>query len=328
MTFDRPINPPGTTASFTAADVQVFYQDTTFGDASIPLDVLSVTPVASSGVGPGTDPKFGYTEFTIAFNPSPRRPTGDPQRNHNYTGTYSYLITPDDGNGNPIEEPIPAYVYSNVTQPVTVSFSSTDVPLPVPPTSITGQPSPGDDTTTSTLTVAGENNHVITGVTVTLSLTAPTAERQPTDHHPDGPRRPDRDGLRWDSTLPPPLWIGSTSRSMSTAWRAVEVNGTYTLTIFDEAANNTGGSLTAWSVTIASYQSKLVLETGDAMDQNADGTTDENPLNTTQYPDGYTGLTPGDIYAVPTPQPTAAGHVHHGPEHPDALAFQSKHACR
>ena len=29
VTFDRPINPPGINASFTTADVQVFYQDTT-----------------------------------------------------------------------------------------------------------------------------------------------------------------------------------------------------------------------------------------------------------------------------------------------------------
>ena len=35
------------------------------------------------------------------------------------------------------------------------------------------------------------------------------------------------------------------------------------------------------------------------MDQNADGTADENPLTTP-----FTGLTPGDVYAVPTPQPS------------------------
>ena len=35
------------------------------------------------------------------------------------------------------------------------------------------------------------------------------------------------------------------------------------------------------------------------MDQNADGTSDENPLTTP-----FTGLTPGDVYAVPTPQPS------------------------
>ena len=34
------------------------------------------------------------------------------------------------------------------------------------------------------------------------------------------------------------------------------------------------------------------------MDQNADGTSDENPLTTP-----FTGLTPGDVYAIPTPQP-------------------------
>ena len=137
--------------------------------------MLSVTPVASSGVGSSTDPnKFGYTEFTIVFSVNTQADGSTPSGITNYTGTYSYLVAPDDGNGNPIEEPIPAYVYSNVTQPVIGPVSSTDVPLPVPPTSITGQPSAGDDTTTSTLTVAGENNHVITGVTVTLSLTAPT----------------------------------------------------------------------------------------------------------------------------------------------------------
>ena len=36
------------------------------------------------------------------------------------------------------------------------------------------------------------------------------------------------------------------------------------------------------------------------MDQNADGTADQNALTT-----AFTGLTPGDVYAVPTPQPTA-----------------------
>ena len=66
VTFDRPINPPSASASFTAADVQVFYHDTNYGDPSIPLEVLSVIPVASSGVGP--DDKFGFTEFTVTFS--------------------------------------------------------------------------------------------------------------------------------------------------------------------------------------------------------------------------------------------------------------------
>ena len=35
------------------------------------------------------------------------------------------------------------------------------------------------------------------------------------------------------------------------------------------------------------------------MDQNADGTADQNAVTTP-----FTGLTPGDVYAAPTPQPT------------------------
>ena len=36
------------------------------------------------------------------------------------------------------------------------------------------------------------------------------------------------------------------------------------------------------------------------MDQNADAITDQNPLVT-----AFTGLTPGDVYATPAPQPTS-----------------------
>ena len=117
-----------------------------------------------------------------------------------------------------------------------------DVPLAVPPNSITGQPSAGDDTTISTLTVAGENNHVITGVTITLSLDMPDRQRQPVDHYAHGPRRPDRDGLQWDACAPAPLdWVNQSFNVNGLA--NSEVNGTYTLTIVDEEANNTGGLL-------------------------------------------------------------------------------------
>ena len=49
--FDRPINPPGAAATFTPADVQVFYHDTTSGDASIPLTSRASrrSPPAASG---------------------------------------------------------------------------------------------------------------------------------------------------------------------------------------------------------------------------------------------------------------------------------------
>ena len=50
------------------------------------------------------------------------------------------------------------------------------------------------------------------------------------------------------------------------------------------------------------------------MDQNADGTADQNAVTTC-----YTGLTPGDVYAVPTPnndsrRPAAPIHVPRAPQ--------------
>src|SRR5205807_508390 len=64
--FDRPINPPnaGVYDTFTHNDIQVFYHDADKStDAPVPLNVLSVTPITASGVGPGN--KFGYTRFTV-----------------------------------------------------------------------------------------------------------------------------------------------------------------------------------------------------------------------------------------------------------------------
>ena len=94
VTFDRPVDP----ATFVTGDVQVFYHDTTNGDPSVPLNVMGITPVASSG-----DAQYGYTQFTITFDPLP--PGKDPAT-YNYTGTYSYLIAPDDGSGTYIASPV------------------------------------------------------------------------------------------------------------------------------------------------------------------------------------------------------------------------------
>ena len=71
---------------------------------------LSVTPVLSSGVGP--DSKFGYTEFTVTFDPT-TQPDGAPSSITNFTGTYSYAVLPD-ANGTPIVEPIRSFVTTPV----------------------------------------------------------------------------------------------------------------------------------------------------------------------------------------------------------------------
>ena len=127
---------PATTASFTPADVQVFYHDTTFGDPSIPLDVLSVTPVALQRRRPRTT--SSATPSSRSPSTSTSQPGGGPSGIANYTGTYSYLIAPDDGNGNPIVEPIASYVITDVAQPVIGPVASTDVPLRIPTTGTGG----------------------------------------------------------------------------------------------------------------------------------------------------------------------------------------------
>ena len=173
VTFDRPIN-PADNISFTAADLQVYYHDTTDGDPSIPLDVVSVVPVASSGVGPANAPsKFGFTQFTVTFNPNVRvnYQTGAtaPSNITNFTGTYSYLVTPDDGNGNPIEAAIPSFSFRPVPQLPIGPVASVNVPLNIP-SSGTGGSGTSDDFTTSTLTVTGFNNQIITGVSLNMTL--------------------------------------------------------------------------------------------------------------------------------------------------------------
>jgi subtilisin-like proprotein convertase family protein len=298
VTFDRPINPPGVAASFSAADVQVFYQDTTFGNVSIPLDVLGVTPIASSGVGP--DNKFGYTQFKVVFDPA-KVPGGGSSGIVNYTGTYSYMVTPDDEAGDPIESPIPSFVISDVAQPVIGPIAApavlngvTNVPLRIP-LSGTGGSGTNDDFTTSMINVTGYANQIITGITVNLSLTHQNdSDLTITLTAPDG-----QSHRVYQGTFNGPVTFNNQAFNVN-GLAGSRVDGTYTLTIDDTQANNTG-ELNGWSVTIDSELPTYGLQTGAPMDQNADGTTDENPLT---MPDGYTGLTPGDVYAVPTPDPT------------------------
>ena len=182
VTFDRPINPPSmngftTTPTFTPADVLVYYHDTTDGNAPVSLQVLSVTPVASTGVGP--ENRFGFTQFKVTFDPVP---SGANPATYNYTGTYSYLILPDDGSGTAISSPIRSFVNAQADQPVIGPVASTNVPLNVP-TSGTGGSGTSDDITTSTITINNSNfiNANVTGITVNLTI-----EEQGTQFLADG----------------------------------------------------------------------------------------------------------------------------------------------
>ena len=315
VTFDRPIDPTALgTPTFTPADVLVYYHDTTNGDPSIPLAVLSVTPVFSSGVGP--DNKFGFTEFTVTFDPTTNA-DGTPSGITNFTGTYSYAVLPD-GNGTAISEPIRSFVATPVTLPTIGPVASRDVPLRVP-TSGTGGSGTSDDLTISTINFnnANYNDATITSLTVNMTL----------DHQRDGDlfieiiapngnatvlyEKPNDNGVNFVNTTfsdAAPLSIvnGTAPYSNPNGYQPLQplanligsrVNGIYTLVIDDFEPNNIG-TLQNWSITINSATTSFGVQAGAAMDQNADGTTDQNPLTTP-----FTGLTPGDAYVVPNPQP-------------------------
>ncbi len=76
------------------------------------------------------------------------------------------------------------------------------------------------------------------------------------------------------------------------------LSGTYTLSITDGTAGDVG-KLVSWSIALSP-----AAFNGNAMDQNSDGVTGEDPETTP-----FNGLTPGDDYAVPTPQPLPSAPV-------------------
>ena len=144
----------------------------------------------------------------------PRPPAhGGPSGIANYTGTYSYLIAPDDGSGNPIVSPIPSFVITDVPQPVIGPVASAQVPLPIP-TSGTGGTRHrrrhhhlDDHTSRATTTRSSPASR-------STCRSPPTGNERP-GHHADGPRRPDRHGLPGHHR--PARSRSTTGRSWSTA---------------------------------------------------------------------------------------------------------------
>ncbi len=102
INFDRPV----IASTFVSADVLVYYHSAVAGSGYVgPLPIVpnSLTPE-------GTEyPGDAYETFTIDFNPLPSGATTP----YDYTGTYSYLITPDNGLSGAqkiiISSPIEAY---------------------------------------------------------------------------------------------------------------------------------------------------------------------------------------------------------------------------
>ncbi len=346
VTFDRPIDPLALInagqATFSAADVQVFYHDTTSGDASIPLMVTGVTAIqpAYYVTDPTQDGYDGYTNFLVTFNPD-ELPTGKPSGITDYTGTYSYVIAPDNGAATPTAISSPIWSYATVPQPEPVITPVKITPTPPggeivdPKASVSPNLSiptwgPGGsgtqyDQTTSTITLSAYNNETINGLTVNLTITDPltppglgndgdlelelTAPNGNTIvlYEKPGDTNQNLTNVTFSNSAAQSILLASgpytngtyQPNNPLTLLNGSAVNGVYVLTI-DNFSNINAGTLVNWSITIHPTTFGVKFQSGAAMDQNADGTSDENPLTAP-----FIGLSPGDLYEAPMPQPTA-----------------------
>ena len=193
------------------------------------------------------------------------------------------------------------------------------------PESGTGGTGTFADTIDSFLTLSGHPNQVITSVTANLSLsitndfalditlTSPSgvtvtlyddpfvsgANFTNTTFSDSASQSILTASPPYTGTFQPADATGLTS-SMLAAMNGGTVDGTWVLQITDQFSTNIG-SLTNWSLSINSKAPTATpsLQNGNLMDQNANGTAGEDATTTP-----YTGLTPGDVYAVPTPDPT------------------------
>ena len=328
VTFDRPIDPPAlinaNAATFTTSDVEVFYHDTTSGDAIIPLLVTSVAPIVPPYyiTDPTQDGTDGYTNFLITFNPD-QLPSGAPSGITNYTGTYSYVILPDNSQGatpTPIAAPIWSYDTVQVPQATFTGSLSPDVPV-----NAYGPGGSGTnfDITESSITLPAPANYDISDVTVTVNISDPVnnlgtvgdllivlfspAGTESVLYYKPGDKNKNLTNVTFTDQAAQSIEVASGPYTNGTyqGYNPLAIlnggptTGTWTLGIENFSSINIG-RLLSWSLTVKSTAPTLSFQSGAAMDQNADGTTDENPLDTP-----FTGRTPGDAYVVPTPQTSA-----------------------
>jgi len=146
-------------------------------------------------------------------------------------------------------------------------------------------------TTTATIDVGGFPGEAISGGSLVISLPGLT----PSSVILTGPA-----GQTF--TLPPNAGFSGPQAFALPAAFLANPFGTYTLTILDSNAIDVGAR---FSYSIALAPASL---NGNAMDQNADAIPGQDPETSP-----FTGLTPGDDYAVPGPAPTSATAVFSGP---------------
>jgi subtilisin-like proprotein convertase family protein len=247
------------------------------------LRVLSVTPVPTLG-DPNNNGTFGYTTFNIAFDPT-NPITGQPAG----VGTYSYVIRPE------VQDRINSFaptVYTPVSSAIVQNGSTTPNPgsfggfeqYNAIPTGHAGDLIVGGTqqagTVSASISLAG------TGASVANLFVFVTA--------PDGESTLLYNGGRTGTTLT------ISGIPFSVTPNDIAVDGTYTLTVENFGAGTI--TLNSWSLAINAQTAAFPVNSGNLMDQNANGVTGEDPAN---IPGGYIGLTPGDDYAAPNPAPNS-----------------------
>ena len=324
VTFDRPVD----VATFTPADVTVTYRDafTPGTSTGIPQNVLSVTPLSDGTAGPGA---AGTTKFLVRFGQ--RIADNSPQGFHilgpSGVGTYSYTVGPA------IRDLARSTLATNFYY-----ADQTVANLPsLPPVGTGGSGVATQDDARSTLTIAGvppSQGIVDLKVLVTLDhtndgdlvlkLISPLG-RVITLANNQGQGGQGYLDTTFDEEADPFQGIGPPfSGHIRTAFfnpsalgglHALDgqgPDGKWTLEVDDTRAGNVG-KLVSWGLEVTTStrsfdgnftQAGTAAQTGDLMDQNGDGVGGRNP-NVGVFPYGSEvfGTAPGDVYAVPTPDP-------------------------
>ncbi len=332
VTFDRAVDPQALInmgqATFTKSDIEVFYHDTK-GGAPIPLLVTSVAPMPPPYyvTDPTQDGTDGFRTFIINFDPT-KLPSGASSGITDFTGTYSYVVVPDGGGTTPTVISSPIWSFATVPQAQPVISPATDpdalnsTPMPVASFGPGGSGTTFDETL-SDINLTGFNNQTISGLTVNVNIADPTnglgdigdlfiglitpngvgivLYEKPGDPNKNLTNVTFSDRASQSIEIASGPYTNGTFESFNplTLANGGPVNGTYTLFIDNFSSINIG-TLLNWSITVNSTTPGPQFESGAGMDQNADGTSDENILTTP-----FIGLTPGDAYMAPNPQTTA-----------------------
>ncbi len=289
VTFDRPMDP----SSFTQADVQVLFTDTTPGNVSGgSVPVLSVTPLPTSNAD-NPNNRYGYTQFLVKFAP------------RSAIGTYSYAVGPNisDRIRGPLRTVIQTTPSGN-----RVTLPSTDTPRPIS----------DFNTTTSTLVVNSFSaNQVISDLNVNVNITHTfDGDLVLTLIAPNGRRIllssrngsfgdnytntsfDDEAGLSIaDPTAQAPFTGSYRPEAPLDVLDGLLINGTWQLEVSDQAGGDVG-SLVNWSLDVQPgiVTGVTVVGTpGNLMDQDANAITGELP------PLDTAAAAPSDVYAAPRP---------------------------